>query len=601
MDDFPAKVAAELADMQIQRLIQTAKTVPTQVALFWKRDLPNITSQYLQATYRKLYYTRTILSRNTQIPLQHIYVAPSFIFNQELVNNITLVEITSRTRHALIKGAGGLGKSTALRHLFFEALQSKMYFPIYVNLRDLNKNEISLQEFIRSNIGIASNKVLPENVFNHILEQNAILFLDAFDELNDNITNAVIDEVNHISESHQSLRIIATTRPMTEKLNEAFLEIEICPLTKSQATTLARKLPLLPDIKDNFLAELNKRLYDEYSTFASSPLLLTLMALVYSAKRTIPEDISLYYNQALSVLVSEHDAHKPDGGHARIYNSGASPDQVEKIFSAFSAICLIKGSWSFNRSTAISHLEHASRMCGIQIDAQQFLDDIQKHACLLVLEGIEFTFLHRSFAEHFAAKHIAKLPQGTLQSELVKKYSQGWYMPNVFGQTFWIENPEVYIREVILPLLEKFKAELGINSFTDQVDESLFYETVSSSISPGIGETDEISFGISVTTLSSIHDYARKIIKPVDYYSNLSKADIAKLRKYLSENVRSPHQSIPLRELPKDIRKIANKNTFSGTKVLTLCDKLETSLKTQLRDLEQSSATLAEMLESTVS
>ncbi len=60
-----------------------------------------------------------------------------------------------------------------------------------------------------------------------------------------------------------------------------FEELYSNPLSKEQALSLIKKIEYDQNIKEKFYKELDEYLYDKYETFASNPLLLTIMLLTF--------------------------------------------------------------------------------------------------------------------------------------------------------------------------------------------------------------------------------------------------------------------------------------------------------------------------------
>jgi len=76
--------------------------------------------------------------------------------------------------------------------------------------------------------------------------------------------------------------------------------------------SLIRKLDYNQDIKQKFLTEVENKLFEKYETFASNPLLLTIMLMTFDQYAEIPEKIHLFYQECFQALYSRHDASKGD-------------------------------------------------------------------------------------------------------------------------------------------------------------------------------------------------------------------------------------------------------------------------------------------------
>ena len=68
----------------------------------------------------------------------------------------------------------------------------------------------------------------------------------------------------------------------------------------------------------------------------------------------------------------------------------------------------------------MEYLRSSREITGISFKEEDYFEDLQKAVCLLLSDGLEFTFAHRSFQEYFSAIYIAKSADD-LQKELAEK------------------------------------------------------------------------------------------------------------------------------------------------------------------------------------
>ena len=87
-----------------------------------------------------------------------------------------------------------------------------------------------------------------------------------------------------------------------------FEELYSNPLSKEQALSLIKKIEYDQNIKEKFYKELDEYLYDKYETFASNPLLLTIMLLTFESRVSIPDKLNDFFEQAFTTLFHTHDA-----------------------------------------------------------------------------------------------------------------------------------------------------------------------------------------------------------------------------------------------------------------------------------------------------
>lgn len=69
------------------------------------------------------------------------------------------------------------------------------------------------------------------------------------------------------------------------------------PLSRAQAVKLINIIEFDKAVKKKFLRKLKNDLYEKYQSFASRPLLLTMMLITFSYYAYISEKIHVFYDQ----------------------------------------------------------------------------------------------------------------------------------------------------------------------------------------------------------------------------------------------------------------------------------------------------------------
>lgn len=59
----------------------------------------------------------------------------------ETIKSDNIENILDKNNKILVVGTGGTGKSTLMKHLFLNSVQSEKYIPIFVELREINEME----------------------------------------------------------------------------------------------------------------------------------------------------------------------------------------------------------------------------------------------------------------------------------------------------------------------------------------------------------------------------------------------------------------------------------------------------------------------------
>ena len=190
--------------------------------------------------------------------------------------------------------------------------------------------------------------------------------------------------------------------------------LETLPFDREQTVSLAKKLPFDEEVKGRFVDALEKDLYDKHESFASNPLLLSIMLLTYQEYAEIPDKLHLFYANAFETLFFKHDATK--AGFRREFRSGLGFEEFRKVFSYFCYSTYLKGKFEFTRDELMEALGKLSASV-LHFDPNAYIYDLVNCVCLLYPEGIYFRFAHRSFQEYFIALFLKEL-----SDERMKKY-----------------------------------------------------------------------------------------------------------------------------------------------------------------------------------
>jgi hypothetical protein len=147
----------------------------------------------------------------------------------------------------------------------------------------------------------------------------------------------------------------------------------------------------------------------DVSNLINTPLMLTLLVLVYESEKEIPSELPEFFKKLFVTMFSRHD--KVKAGFNRSHHSGLSERKLQLFFEVFCFVSMVKGfgrtlnseqfATAFEKSCAYSNETLAT--------VEGFRKDIIKVACLMIEEGFDLvTFLHKSIAEYFAASFITR-------------------------------------------------------------------------------------------------------------------------------------------------------------------------------------------------
>ncbi len=378
--------------------------------------------------------------------------------NVKIIDTNDIRNLVKIGRKLIITGIGGIGKTTMLRHFFLNSIKTKIAIPIFVELRSINRNESIIDCMYRNmqNLGFSLDKKYFEI---GLSAGNHIILFDGFDEISTTLSKKVAQEIKQLSDKYNNNYYVISSRPSDGFIGwQQFVELEALPLNLNQAVSMIRKPTYNPEVQTRFAKELQKKLYKSHTSFASNPLLLTIMLLTYEDNASIPNQLHTFYEQAFVVLFFRHDATKD--GFIRKKQSNLEYEEFKKLLSKFCFKTFFRAQYQFSVSRLNEVIDESKGQNCESMSCSAFIDDLVNATCILVKDGQSFTFTHRSFQEYFAALYVMKLSDDE-QKELLCKWIKNRNCEFDSGILKILHDMEErrFNRNVHIPLLEELKEE----------------------------------------------------------------------------------------------------------------------------------------------
>ncbi|PSW13338.1 N-acetylglucosamine kinase [Photobacterium rosenbergii] len=373
---------------------------------FRTQDLPDLEAVYQRAI--KVEDVKTIWQIDKTVNLNEFYYPSKLKFNNSVLDVENLSSFPPKTK-IVIQGTAGQGKSILLRYLAGKEIRHGSKIPLFIELRKVTKRQPLESLIIDSvkSIGIDVDSSSLEELFK---SGKIVLLLDAFDELQEDLIIDSLSYIEVLSVRHQDLKIIITSRPDAEIQKVA--SFSVCQLKPLSASDFK---PLLNKFYSNDPSEVDiiiKSIHESdsgISELLTTPLLLTLLTITYKSYNKIPEKPHEFYEKLFHVLINRHDATKP--GFKRDFKSNLNEKQLEDLFCAFSFYCMLDKKTSLTNTEALHLISKASTISSLDsVNESCFLTDCIKNTCLIVQEGFEYHYIHKSIREYHAASFIKNSP-----------------------------------------------------------------------------------------------------------------------------------------------------------------------------------------------
>ena len=417
--------------------------------------------EYLKIKTDNLSKIKMAFFSSDVVDLREIYVPQNLVFKDDSYSKDEFIKLLPQHKKMVISATAGSGKSCFLKSIFIDIIINKVsLFPLFLELRKVNETADSIFQTLLADIAIHNDKFNSENLTYLLNRNKTILFLDGFDEVNHDLKSQYLKEVNELAEKYPQLIIIASSRPEYNDFKDWVFDVsKIAPLNLSQAIEIIQKLYYEEDVKDRFIQALNDNLFSAHKSFSSNPLLLTIMLVTYEQFGDIPDKVHIFYDLAYQALFNKHDVSKQ--GFRRKSSTGLDMYALRDVFSLFCLITYSKqvfempeGDLDALLGKCLTHFKH-----DIKYDALK--TELLSNVPLLMRDGLNYCFTHRSFQEYFTAYYLT---HNKANSKFFDKVGARYRSDNVVDMMFSM-NRRVLEDNWILPKIDKI-----INSLPSKLE-----------------------------------------------------------------------------------------------------------------------------------
>lgn len=439
--------------------------------------------KYINNTRKKNSKIKTIIYRRVPKDLYSFYECIGVRYNGQTINTEKISNLFPIGNKIIVTGTGGVGKSMLFKHFFLNTIDETPFIPVMLELRSFNimeSKEVSLYEGIYKVLCDNGFELSKDN-FEYSMKEGAyVILFDGYDEVNRDKTEKITSEIKSLSEKYNDNKFFLSSRPTHEFIGwNDFCEVEAMKLSKTQALSLIKKIDYDDETaKELFYKALDDTLYDKYESFASNPLLLTIMLLTFQKHAKIPERLNDFYEEAFVTLFNAHDATKDS--YVRDIRCGLGCEDFKYIFSYLCFKSYFNGEFEFSEARLLRYLSQAKEKIGrVSFDENDFVEDLTQSVCMLVKEGLVYRFSHRSFQEYFAAWYTCKLldeTQGKLLLSWIKE-SDSVTSDSYFKMLHGLQSNKVN-KIVLCPIFKDLKVLYERNGFSVTFLKELFSDMI---------------------------------------------------------------------------------------------------------------------------
>jgi hypothetical protein len=424
--------------------------------------------RYLKTKYESYRKINTMATRNNERELNDIYI-PLKILEQkkngetnESLQPIIVDGFPTRfavgNRKNLIVDTAGMGKSTLVKKIFLDLVDSKLYIPIFVELRRLSDHRRVITEICEM-LGIARDESKTEDVEKLFTTGNFVFILDGYDEIPLDYRDRVTMDVASFIKMYDNNIFIMTSRPEDSFMNfNNFDVFRIEPLTKEMAFNLLEKHDNGGETSKLLIKKLNENVYETISEYLTNPLLVSMLYAAFDFKQTIPLKKHLFYEQVYDAYFEKHDLTK-GGGFRHQKQSNLDSYDFDRVLRAVGFKSLKSQKVEYNYNEFLETIKSAQEACkDLKFKATDFRADLLEAVPLFCKEGYYHKWVHKSMQEYFAARYIymdVQYCQDELLSAMYNSSKIEHYY-NLFDIYYDIDVFS-FKKNIVLPLLYSFR------------------------------------------------------------------------------------------------------------------------------------------------
>lgn len=409
-----------------------------------EQQIAKASEQYIQ-NYSDRHGILKVLGMREPVPLESVYTTVQFLDRTDIrwfdsIDNLEKafrqsgkrgfqqkdlvkqdgLKVANDKQYLMVLGGPGAGKSTFLRKMGLEALKGEAgdylheCIPVLLELKNFTAHKINLEKAIAHEFRIC-NMPSPEETTAKLLEQGKLLILlDGLDEVPTKNTDEAICQIQNFVDQYDQNRFIVSCRVAAYRHNfRRFTDVAMADFDLSQmqqfiqnwfhseadqkAGTAQRCWELLQKPENAAAKELGH-----------TPLLLTLLCLVYDRSQNFPSNRSGLYCKALRVLLEEWAAEKRIM-REQIYQ-GMNTELEEILLSEIAFHGFESDRLFFSQREIVSQIKafltnnlNAPR----HLDGQAVLNAIAVQQGILVERAEDvFSFSHLTLQEYLVAQFI---------------------------------------------------------------------------------------------------------------------------------------------------------------------------------------------------
>ncbi|MGF1834802.1 NACHT domain-containing protein [Photobacterium sanguinicancri] len=373
-------------------------------------------NEYLEKLAMRVSHMTAVIFPRESLKLVDFYEPLSLKLYRSNKKVDLINDIRNFDRNYLLVDRAGMGKSTFVKYLVGQFLFKYDRVPILFELR---KTKGDLLDDLAKELDFPGNS-FNRDVFYKLLHKGKfVIILDGFDEVSLSLQSDIARQINELTIKGGKNSVLVTSREqdlMPELIN--CQQLEFLPLTRLQVFSLMSKIDGFTE--KTIGKELENKINQVPSEFLKSPLSITLLYQTYAVNFSISKSKGVFYQKLFEAFYDGHDLRNKNG-FIREKKTGLDSESFGKILRILCYSMAVENKVAFeNEAEARHYITKAIERTNLDdVSSNAFLQDLQCAVPLLVKDGSEIKFFHKTVMEYFASEYLNFHPESKKRIEYI--------------------------------------------------------------------------------------------------------------------------------------------------------------------------------------
>lgn len=359
------------------------------------------------------------LFHDTPVSLSSFYYPSSILHSATTeVNRLRTAADVASLKNAVITGTMGQGKSMLMRWIcLLEAKEGKK-IPVFIELRKIDESTTILDLLVQA-LCLLGFRDIDLPTVRYMLEEGFLsIYADGFDEVRREFALRTQGELHSLTVEYRATRWVISTRrgSLSNHLHAIprFSIYELMPLGEADLKPFLERVLGDAEQRESLLSQL-AHTTTSIKGLLTTPLMVTLLAVLFKRSNGIPASIHDFYLQLFQVAAWHHDALKPS--YVRERATSLSTSELQDVFETFTFLSKDHGV-SLSDTQFNSCARKSATLTKKEFGPDGLRTELTEGVCLMSRDGLKTAFVHRGIQEFFAASFIRSQTDGEVVAKI---------------------------------------------------------------------------------------------------------------------------------------------------------------------------------------